>query len=190
MFIANICSVILLILVALTFLTQQRSKQQTAASKIATWFNERDDGVGQCIVSNRNDFPVYNIFTFIIPNNFKSKNVKRIFAHVIKNQDDLYLNQQLLEKNECNDPEQVGVGIEQMNREANFKTLVYFENLPPGDKDFLFDNNYSSGHGHGVPGIFFTDNQNIEWLRFSDGSLHRKKYIKTATKLAVLFSHV
>lgn len=194
MLITNIFSIISLFFIALTFWTQQRTKKREVASKFGVWFNEVVDEpvTGKCIISNKNDFPMYNVFVFIVPNNFSDKSAKKIFNYVAQTNKDRYINNEELEKSLKNEHDSAlrQSTIDQINREADYKTLAYFEVFAPGKKTFLFDNNYSAGHTHRVPGMFFTDNQNMEWLRFPDGSLQRKRYIKEARKQAILFNHV
>lgn len=79
---------------------------------------------------------------------------------------------------------------QQLKREENYRRYQYYEIIPMGTLTYYFDNNHSTGNGHNVPALFFTDNQNIQWYRAPNGKLIRRKYLKYAVKAAIIFKHV
>lgn len=79
---------------ALTFWTQHRDKQRVSASKVSTWYTEKEVS-GKCYIQNNNDFPVYNVISFVAPNQMKLKNPKKIFSYLLNEEKSLSDNMQL-----------------------------------------------------------------------------------------------
>lgn len=74
----DICSIASVLFVALTFWTQIYDKRRQAAVHVATWYKEKGL-TGEGIVSNGNEFPIYNVIAFVVPNDFSTKSVKKVF---------------------------------------------------------------------------------------------------------------
>ncbi|GHP13913.1 hypothetical protein YK48G_13380 [Lentilactobacillus fungorum] len=189
MSIVDVCSVISLMFVALTFLSQIRNNKKQAATHISTWIGDGEGIKKSCVVSNDNQFPVYNVISFMVPNDYSEKSSLQILRyiqnynlHFSKDSEDL--NSSISEKE--NMVERTGGNPDL----SECRNMYYYEIFSPGSKEYFFEDSHGMGNEHKVPGIFFTDNQNIQWYRDIHGGLRRKKYIRAAVKAAIIFRHV
>lgn len=67
----------------------------------------------------------------------------------------------------------------------------YFEILKPGVTKYRFeDYGQAMGNEHQVSSILFTDYNNIEWCRHSNGVLEKRKYVQNLQKKGILLKHV
>lgn len=71
-------------------------------------------------------------------------------------------------------------------------TFHYEEILPPGKFNFSYTDYPAAGNEHLVPTIYFTDNNNTQWIRKKNGRLeiYKSNYIEKLSKQGKLLKHV
>lgn len=141
---------------------------------------------------NDNDYPVYNVVSFVIYNGESIRSLKKLFRYLSKRKQEL--TEQAIElKNDINQTENEDFAEAlkgQLEVTENLSNMKYYEIFPHGEKKYEFDNNKSAGNGHQVPGVFFTDNEGVQWFRSPNGKLRRKKYLKQAMRAGIVLKHV